>query len=310
MTTHLRALPNLDALKGFAATARHLSFTRAASELFLTQSAVSRQVQLLERQLGVALFVRTPQHLQLTAAGAQLQRTVDDVFRQLMLTTDSLRGTQQRQVTVSASIGIASLWLVPRLSDFLEKNPEVDVRISANNHMVNLEREGIDLALRYSAVDDVPGAAEPLFADDIFPVGQPAYVGACAGRAMRREDLANFTLLAYDGIGNYPWLEWRTWLQAFGLADAPAKAVVHFNHYDQLIAAAVAGQGLALGRGPLLASLFASGQLAALAGPRQPPASRGCYYLIRGAGDEPARSEVEQLAQWLLQQAHEPAGMP
>ncbi len=302
MTTNLRTLPSLDALKGFAVAARHLSFTRAASELFLTQSAVSRQVQLLERQLGVALFVRTPRHLRLTAAGVQLQRTVDDVFRQLALTTDSLRGTQQRQVTVSASIGIASLWLVPRLSDFLEKNPEVDVRISANNQMVNLDREGIDLALRYCPANELPAGAELLFGDEIFPVGSPAYVGACAERPMSAADLANFTLLAYDGVGSYPWLDWREWQQWLGLADGQAKAVVNFNHYDQLIAAAVAGQGLALGRGPLLRSLLADGRLVAVAGPRQRLANRG-YYLVRAVAADGARPEVNRLADWLQQQA-------
>lgn len=302
MTINLRTLPNLDALKGFAAAARQLSFTRAAAELFLTQSAISRQIQTLEEQLGVALFVREPRRLRLTAAGAQLQATVDDIFRQLATTTEALRGAGQRQVTVSASIGIASLWLVPRLSDFLEKNPEVDVRISANNRMVNLEREGIDLALRYSASEDAPAGAELLFVDEVFPVGSPTYLGACAERAMTAEDLAGFTLLTYDGIGTYPWLDWRPWLTLLGLAEAAPKAVVHFNHYDQLIAAAVAGQGLALGRGPLLGALFADGRLAALAAPRQTLANRG-YYLLRAMADTPMRAEVQRLYDWLLAQA-------
>jgi DNA-binding transcriptional LysR family regulator len=300
MTIDLRALPTLDHLKGFAAAARHLSFTRAAAELFLTQSAISRQIQTLEEQLGVALFVREPRRLRLSAEGEQLQRTVDEVFRQLAETTEALRGGRRRPVTVSASIGISSLWLVPRLAAFLDANPEVDVRISANNRLVNLEREGIDLALRYSAAEDVPASADLLFGDEICPVGSPAYVGDSARLGLSAEALAGFTLLAYDGVGRYPWLDWTAWLQALGLAKAQPKAVLHFNHYDQMIAAAVAGQGLALGRGPLLGKLFAAGQLVALAGPKQQVASRA-YYLILAEGQP--RAEVALLRQYLLAQA-------
>lgn len=300
MNVDLRSLPTLDHLKGFAAAARHLSFTRAAAELFLTQSAISRQIQTLEEQLGVALFVREPRRLTLTAAGERLQETVDTVFRQLAATTDSLRQLGKRTVTVSASVGISSLWLVPQLAEFLDEQPEVDVRISANNRMVNLEREGIDLALRYCAAEDAPPSAALLFGDEVFPVASPAVAGVYAAQGLDGAGLAASTLLAYDGIGRYPWLEWSEWLLALGLKDVAPKAVLHFNHYDQLIAAAVAGQGLALGRGPLLRRLLDSGQLVALAGPRQRIASRA-YYLVPVEGE--ARPEVELLMAYLLRKA-------
>lgn len=136
MDSRLQRLPSLDPLKGFDAAARHLSFTKAAAELFLTQSAVSRQIQTLEEQLGVRLFRRETRRLVLTPEGELLHRVVIEILSRLTEVCAGLRAGRRRpRVTVSAAVGIAALWLVPRLSAFQEIEPDVDVRLSADNRI-------------------------------------------------------------------------------------------------------------------------------------------------------------------------------
>lgn len=300
MSPQTRQLPTLDHLKGFEAAARLLSFTRAAEELFLTQSAISRQVQTLEEQLGVRLFQRLPRKLRLTAEGERLYATVGDVFARLAATAESLRAGGRQLVTVLTSIGIASLWLVPRLPSFQVRHPGVEVRVSANNRIADLEREGIDLALRYVSPAAAPAGARLLFGEAVFPVVSPALLAGPAQRPLRAEDLARLVLLSFDDGGRYPWMDWDTWLKAQRLEDAKPRSVLHFNHYDQMIAAAAAGQGLALGRGPLVQALIDKGQLVALGSEREVVAARA-YYLVRAAGIE--RPEVELFERWLIDEA-------
>ena len=293
-------LPPLEPLRGFEAAARHLSFTKAGEELHLSQSAVSRQVQALEDSLGVALFQRLPRKLALTPEGEALLFTVREIFRQLEQTTELLRAERRRPVTITTTIGVAALWLVPRLSLFLADHPEVDVRISANNRMVDLARDGIDLALRYGPPDSMPHGSPRLFGDEMFPVGAPATVGELAQRPLRAEDLPRITLLDYDDPSRDPWMGWDRWLDALGLASAKPKGVLHFNHYDQLIAAAMAGQGLAIGRRVLVRSELESGRLVQLQG-ITPYLSQRAYYLIKAQPN--ARPEVGWVRDWLLAQA-------
>jgi DNA-binding transcriptional LysR family regulator len=293
-------LPSLDPLKGFESAARHLSFTRAAAELFLTQSAISRQIQTLEEQLGVKLFRREARRLSLTPEGEVLQRAVSETLDRLAKVCAGLKATQRRpRVNVSAAVGIASLWLVPRLAAFQEMEPDVDVRLSADNRMVDLEREDIDLALRYIHPDAAPPGACLLFEEVVFPVAAPK-LAARLPAVLRAEDLAKLTLLAYDDGRKAPWLTWEPWLIGLGLAQARPKAVLEFNQYDQLIRAAEDGRGIALGRGPLVEKLIAAKKLKPLGGPRRRIAARA-YFLVRAR--RTLRPEVERFAEWLLTEA-------
>lgn len=293
-------LPSLDPLKGFEAAARHLSFTRAAEELFLTQSAISRQIQTLEEQLGVKLFRRAARRLSLTPEGEVLQRAVSETLDRLAEVCAGLKAAQRRpRVTVSAAVGIASLWLVPRLAAFQEIEPDVDVRLSADNRMVDLSREDIDLALRYVAPEAAPPGATLLFEEEVFPVAAPR-LAAKLSMPLRAEDLSKLTLLAYEDDGKAPWLSWEPWLVGLGLAHAKPKAVLQFNQYDQLIRAAEDGRGIALGRGPLVEKLIAAKKLKPLGGPRRRIASRA-YFLVRAQRAQ--RPEVARFAEWLLAEA-------
>lgn len=302
MHEDLRRLPSLDPLKGFEAAARHLSFTRAAAEQFLTQSAISRQIQTLEDQLGVRLFRRETRRLALTPEGEQLYRAVTEIFERLAGVCAGLRATQRRpRVTITAAVSIASLWLVPRLAAFQALEPDLDVLISADNRFVDLEREGIDLALRYDDPDNVAAGAVHLFAENVFPVAAPA-VAAGLRLPLRAEDFARATLLSYDDGRRFPWLSWEPWLTANRLADVRPKALLQFNQYDQLIRAAEDGRGIALGRGPLVAQSLEAGRLVPLAAAAQRYAARA-YYLMRAPGA--VRPEVERFVAWLLAEAQQ-----
>ncbi|MBU1236601.1 MAG: LysR family transcriptional regulator [Gammaproteobacteria bacterium] len=299
MDNPLRRLPPLDALKGFDAAARHLSFTRAAAELSLTQSAISRQVQTLEVQLGVRLFVRGVRKLTLTAEGEHLHRAAAQALADLAEVCAGLRAGQRRpRVTVSAAISIAALWLVPRLGSFQERHPDVDVRLSADNRSVDLAREEVDIALRYGPPELMPPGAALLFDEVVFPVAAPA-IAAAFPAAPTAADLAKVTLLGYTGEPT-PGLDWSPWLVSLGLEKARPKALTQFNQYDQLIRAAADGQGIALGRGPLVRRLIEEGRLAPLMEARERVASRG-YYLLRVAGKP--RPEVEAFIAWLVEEA-------
>lgn len=293
-------LPPLDPLRGFEAAARHLSFTRAAEELHLTQSAVSRQVQTLEEHLGVPLFRREVRRLALTAEGEALQRVASEMLARLAAVCGELRAVQRRpQVNITAAVGIASLWLVPRLAAFQAIEPEVDVRIAADNRLIDLEREDFDVALRYLATGDAPPGAILLFEEEVFPVAAPA-LAASLPKRVSADDFSKIVLLAYDDDRAAPWFSWEPWLLGLGLAGARPKAVLRFNQYDQIMRAAEDGQGVALGRGPLVARAIAEGRLVPLAVKREKQPARG-YYLIRTA--TAVRPEVDAFIDWITREA-------
>jgi len=293
--SHLRT-PPLDPLRGFVAAASELSFTRAAERLHLTQSAVSRQVQTLEEALGVRLFERGTRELRLTAAGSRLYaaaRVWLDEYRGL---ADQLARREKRPpLTVTASIGIASLWLVPRLSAFQSANPGIDVRVAAGNRILDLERDGIDVAIRHCADRDAPPGAERLFGESVVPVASPALGLTHLDHA----SLPHSVLLDFED-NRYPWLRWDDWLAAMGLEDVAPGGRLVFSHYDQLIQAAVAGQGVAIGRIELVDRMTGSGQLVALAGTRRRVEGRG-YWLV--LPPPPWREDVVRFADWVRQEA-------
>lgn len=294
-----RNLPSLDLIKGFEAAARHLSFTKAAQELFVTQSAVSRQIKALEDHLGVALFRRYNRALLLTDAGQLLFRTAAEVLRLLDAATAKLAGdTSGRMLTVTTTVSFAALWLVPRLPRFRKAHPEIDVRISANNEIFNLERQDIDLAIRFCEPKAAPPDAIRMSGEEVFPVCGPALLRDRSRPLRKPGDLARHVLLHIDDpASRWPWLNWPEWLEALGIPDIKPAGTLRFSHYDQLIQAAIEGEGVALGRDPLVTRLIRQGLLVAPFG-RRKPTSRA-YFIIAtpGAAGRPA---VEDFIAWLL----------
>ena len=296
-----RALP-LDALRGFEAAARLLSFTQAAGELSITQSAISRQIKTLEGAIGVPLFTRFNRRLALTDAGEKLYRSAARALTDINATVDALRGPQARVVTVTTSLSFASLWLVPRLSAFRALHPEIDVRIAANNSIVSLERERIDCAIRFCEPDAAPREAVALMKEETFPVISPVLLKDKAHPLITPADLSGHVLLRFED-SRQPALDWANWLALWDVAALKPAGSVTFSHYDQAISAAVEGEGVAIGRTPHVTHLMKQGKLVPLfaqragnrmAVPRQ-------YFMVVARGSR-HRPEVQAFADWVLEE--------
>jgi DNA-binding transcriptional LysR family regulator len=295
-------LPPLDLIQGFEAAARNLSFTKAAEELLITQSAVSRQIRALEDHLGVTLFERRPRTLALTEQGRTLQRAAAALLEQLQQVTDGLKAERSApQLTVTTTNGFASLWLIPRLRGFTTRHPSIDVRISATYQALNLERSLVDVAVRYCGDEKAPPDAVRLFGEELLPVCSPTLLKTSKRPLRGIEDLKHHTLLYMDEIGAVgTWLEWETWLAAHGHPDLKPAAALHFGTYEQVIGAAVSGQGVGMGIGRLIGHLLKSGQLVAPLG--ESVSGPHGYYIIRSASTG-MRPHVQAFVDWLIEEA-------
>ena len=292
-------LPHLAFFRGFEAAARTLSFTKAGEELFITQSAVSRQIKTLEDNLGLKLFERRPRSLTLTEDGQALYRIATDVLDRLQSATDQLRAeTRARQLSITTTTGFASLWLIPRLSRFTALHPDIDVRISATTDTLNLERSLIDLAIRYCKPETAPEGAVRLFGDEMIPVCSRALLRDKTRPLKRPQDLAHHTLLHFDYAGaETMYMDWGTWLTALGIAELKSAGALHFSQYEQMIQAAISGQGVALGRQALVSDLIESRALVAPF--KQTLVGSRAYFIIESRLSA-GKPQVREFAQWLL----------
>ena len=297
-----RDLPPLDTLRGFDAAARHLSFTRAAEELHLTQSAMSRQVKALEDALGIAMFERRHRALALTEAGRAYHRTVSEVLGTLRAATASLAPSPaDRPLTVTTTISFASLWLVPRLGEFHRAHPEIDVRVAAKNALVDLERDDIDLAIRYCARERAGAGAVRLFGERIVPVASPRLVKRPLANPA---DITRYPLLHYeDPEYMFPWLSWQTWFEAMGVALPAGVRGLRLSNYEQIVQAAVEGEGIALGRFPLVERAIRDKRLVTpLARRYATPKSTRAFW-IRASDRARLRPETGAFIAWVRSQA-------
>ncbi|RQO50444.1 LysR family transcriptional regulator [Variovorax sp. KBW07] len=290
-------LPPLELLRSFEAAARRLSFTLAAGELHLTQSAVSRQIQQLEASLGVLLFERRHRALALTEAGGVLQRAVTDSLERLRDATARVRASAApRQVAITTTPGFASLWLIPKLVRFTGTHPQVDVRVSATLDVLDLDASRLDLAVRFAPIGRGVGPA--LFEESVIPLCAPQV----AASLRELSDFSRLTLLTieYPDHSEAPTTDWEPWLKVMGLEDLRMKSTLRFSQYADAVAAAVAGQGVVIGRLPLLRELLRDGRLVAPLG--EGAASHRGYFIEmsrRAAGNR----DAQDFAQWLRDEA-------
>jgi len=299
----LRHIPGLQSLKAFDASARHLSFTKAAQELNVTPAAVSHQIKELEDQIGVPLFQRTSRHMQLTRHGQILRPAITDALDGLTRALQRIRESENpKQIRVTASPSIAAKWLVPRLDRFLETVPGADVRIDVSSSVLDFERDEVDVAIRFGD-GNYPGlAVDKLFQDTVFPVCSPELL---KGEKPLREprDLLRHTLihLDYEAQGAV-WPNWRMWMLAAGVKDFNDSRGLHFSQTSLAVQAAIDGHGVALGDSTLVADDIAEGRLVkpfelSLKSPTQ-----FAYHLI-SRRDPAGRPIVKAFRDWIIAEA-------
>lgn len=300
----LRTRPlDVGQLRSFAAVARHLNFRAAADELALTQSAVSRQIQSLEDEIGVSLFLRHTRAVELTAAGAQLLQAVLPSLERLDSAVRQIRRSAGRKsVAISTWASFASMWLIPRLEAFQSQHPDIDIRIDASDALIDLDTADVDLVLRYTQPDRVPAHAVHLFDEQLTPVASPWLLKNHT--LQRGEDLAHCALIeANEAQHSQPmtWLTWRNWFNVHRLKKLEPKRWLYFGYAYQIAQAALAGQGVALVRLPLVADSLASGDLVEVL-PGMRLGSPMSYWLIVAPHSQ-ARPEVQAFCAWLTAQA-------
>ncbi|SLN74359.1 transcriptional regulator GcvA [Oceanibacterium hippocampi] len=250
-------LPPLNALRSFEAAARNLSFSKAASELNVTPAAISHQIKGLEDFLGVKLFRRLNRVVMLTDAGQAYLPGIREGFQKLYDATVRLQTVESSGVlTISTLSSIASRWLVPRLRRFQERYPDIDVRLTTSDHLVDFAREDVDIAIRYGT-GHYPGLHSVRFLEEeyLYPVCSPALL-AGARPLQRPEDLAFHTLL-HDDMK----VDWAMWLTAAGVQGVDPKRGPAYTDSSMVLQAAVEGHGVALGRSALAADDLEAGRL-------------------------------------------------
>jgi len=302
--THLRTRPiSAGHLRAFEAVARHLNFRAASEEMALTQSAVSRQIQALEEEVGVSLFLRHTRAVELTGAGAQLLMAVSQSLPRIDNAVRQIRQSAgRRSVALTTFASFASMWLIPRLEQFQRDNPEIDIRIDASDASLDLEVADVDMALRYGPMANMPSHAIRLFGEQLTPVASPWLLKSGAP-LKKAADLTQFALIeAGDAHQTHlEWLTWRRWFDEHGFPKLQPKRWLYFNYAYQMVQAALTGQGVVLARLPMVAESLANGDLVEPL-PHARMDSPMAYWLIIGPRSA-QRPEIKAFCEWLMAQA-------
>ena len=282
-------LPPLHTLRTFEAAARHQSFTRAATELHLTHGAISHQMRALEQELGVALFERRSRGVTLTPQGERLAEAVRDALERLAHGIAELRAG--RALTISVLPAFASHWLIPRLADFKQRHPEIDINVRASPVLADF-KDDVDLAVRYGGGNWPGVVALPLADEDVFPVCSPRFADGRLPRTL--QELAAAPLL------HTPLQPWDAWFSALGVDVMPGRRGMTFAETDMLLRAAIDGLGIALSRRLLAQPELDAGRLVRPV-PDSVKSDRR-YFIVY----PPAHAKEPRLAvfrEWLLEQA-------
>ena len=309
-------LPPLQALRTFEAASRHLSFTRAAEELCVTQGAVSQQVKQLEEYLGLKLFYRLPRKLEPTEEGVRLFRAANEAFTRISAEVEQLKSVEQAGVlTVSVLQSFAVKWLIPRLGKFRALHPDVDVRIHADDRPVNFRSDGIDMAVRFARKASEGVYSELLFTDLIFPVCSPMLLNDEKYPITEPADLVNHVLLhdatarGFDLRDHMPPTEaeadnadWKHWLSEHPVRGVDPNRGVTFNAGDMVVQAAITGQGVAMAR---LSVAFDDLRAGLLVRPFEQTSTSGFSYYITLPEGNMERAWVKVFVDWLRAEATE-----
>ena len=303
----LRSL-SLGNLRAFEAVARRLNFSEVADELHVTQSAISRQIKSLEDELGAPLFVRGTRHVQITPDGQTLLRVVQPWLTQLDVGVRQIRTKRGRQrVSVTTFASFASLWLLPRMEAFQKAHPGIDLRVSAQDRVEELDDPELDMALRYCSPAQAPAGAQRLFGEILTPVVSRQLMEQIqrgeAPALSRPADLAEHTLAEEDdNKASTEYLTWRHWLAQRNEPALEPRRWLYLNFTYQQVQAALAGQGVALARVALVFEALARGELVEPFGMAGRISSPYAYWLIVAPASQ-LRPEVRQFGAWIEEQA-------
>jgi LysR family glycine cleavage system transcriptional activator len=301
-----RRLPPLNALRAFEASARLGSFVAAATELHVSAAAVSQQVRRLENYLDTTLFQRLARGLTLTDEGRDYLPELSAGFDLLGESTARLRTQRAGGVlTLTTLAAFANGWLLPRLHRFHERAPRVDVVLRTSRTLADFKRENVDLAIRFAPGPGRGLHGELLCGEELFPVASPALFGGNRTPETLAA-LARYPLLHdIDANPEQPWMSWRAWLERAGVDTAAAARGTQFTDSIVLIGAAVAGLGVAIGRGPHVAALLASGRLVRIT---QESWCAPWSYFLTAPEAHFRRPTVRAFVDWALQEARDDAG--
>lgn len=301
-----RRLPPLNALRAFEAAARHSSFTKAANELNVSHSAISRHVRGLEDRLGVHLFRKVPGGLALTDIGRQYLDAIAPAFEQIAEATEAILPYEDGIVTLSCEPTFALKWLVPRLGEFQDEHPGIDIQLDASSMLADIENHEFDMSIRYSVRPIRNLQFDLLYREAVYPVGRPALKKGVE-RYFEPAELTKFRLLREQGTDM-----WRRWFTAAGVPEPAMPRASGPLNTTLAIEAAIAGQGLALVDDVLVAAELAGGKLVKFS---EVGLMLGGYFLVYRA-ETAKRAPVRAFRQWLLSHFPEdndpaiPAGDP
>lgn len=282
----------LNAFRAFEASARHLSFTRAAIELNVTQAAVSHQVKALEEQLGITLFRRLPRGLMITAEGESLLPVLRESFDRMVDAVERFRGGRLREVLAVGAVGTFAVgWLLPRLHSFRQCHPFIDLRLSTNNNRVDLAAEGLDFAVRFGS-----GAWHATHASRLFEAPLSILCTPEVARSLRQpSDVLTKTLLR-----SYRPDEWPRWLDAAGVADPGAmRDSIVFDTSLAMMEAILQGAGVGLAPPAMFQRQLLSGDIVQ---PFRTEVSMGSYWLTR-LQSRAVTSAMAAFSGWLMAEA-------
>jgi LysR family glycine cleavage system transcriptional activator len=294
MVRRYYSLPSLNTLAAFEAAARYLSITKAAEELNVTPGAISKQVRMLEEELGNALFVRRHRALEMTREGETMATALREGFERISSTFLQVKAAGgQSKVTIGCTMAMAHLWLMPRMSAFWSSHQDIVVDHVISDQPRGLDRPDIDLRLRYGSGEWPDELSAKLYDDRIFPVASPGF--ARDNPAATIEDLSRLQLLSVEGID---W-DWTTWADFFREAGCPGRRlnVRRFNSHVIALQAARSGHGAVLGWASLVTPLLKAGALvrvtdAEIVAPHS--------YFVTWSARRPLSHQATVLRDWLL----------
>lgn len=291
-----KTLTKLPHLITFEAASRNSNFTRTAEELGVTRVSVSRQIAELEQSVGAKLFYRDHRRVTLTQTGRALEADISPALHQI---AGALRRVADMagdtRLTVTTTSAFATYWLMPRLVDFSNLHPDIELNLVVSDRTLDLTTEGVDIAIRYSKEAPREGTVTRLLQERVFPVVSPRYSANTA--LSGPEDLLRENLLHLSGIYR-PGARWPNWFRKNGIVPPKTSTGVVMNTYINMLQAAIAGQGIALAGNPLVDPYLADGSLIRLEGFLE--LKRYCFYLIDTTNN---RQDANCFCDWLLQQA-------